>query len=64
MIVGGYNKKSVKNKLTDFFITTKQCFDTSKLDISKIMGMNNDLEDTLKMVDSIPKDDSSKGGDR
>ena len=39
-------------------------FDTSKLDISKIMGMNNDLEDTLKMVDSIPKDDSSKGGDR
>ena len=33
MIVGGYNKKSVKNKLTDFFITTKQCFDTSKLDI-------------------------------
>ena len=33
MIVGGYNKKSVNNKLTDFFITTKQCFDTSKLDI-------------------------------
>ena len=33
MIVGGKNKQSVKNKLTDFFVKTNQTTDISKLDI-------------------------------
>ncbi len=33
MLVGGYNKPSVKRELTDFFIKTKQIIDYKKFDI-------------------------------
>ena len=33
MLVGGYNKPSVKKELTDFFIKTKQIADYKKFDI-------------------------------
>ena len=33
MLVGGYNKPSVKRELTDFFIKTKQIVDYKKFDI-------------------------------
>ena len=33
MLVGGYNKPSVKRELTDFFIKTKQIYDYKKFDI-------------------------------
>lgn len=33
MLVGGYNKKSVKKELTDFFMKTKQIKDFRKFEI-------------------------------
>ncbi len=40
-------------------------FDTTKLDISKIMGLNDDLTKTFEMLDSLEEDSSrNKGGDR
>ena len=33
MLVGGYNKPSVKRELTDFFIKTKQIINYKKFDI-------------------------------
>jgi len=37
-------------------------FDTTKLDISKIMGMNDDLTKTFEMLDSLEDDSSNKKG--
>ncbi len=43
-------------------------FDTTKLDLSKIMGMNDELDKTFQMLDSLEKDgdksSENKGGDR
>jgi uncharacterized protein (TIGR00159 family) len=43
-------------------------FDTTKLDLSKIMGMDDELSRTFEMIDSIDEDKSSeseeKGGER
>ena len=42
-------------------------FDTTKLDLSKIMGMNDELNKTFQMLDSLdPEDNASgkKGGER
>lgn len=42
-------------------------FDTSKIDISKIMGFNDDLNQTLEMVDHLETESTknrSEGGDR
>lgn len=33
MLVGGYNKKSVKKELTDFFMKTKQIKDFRKFEV-------------------------------
>ena len=37
-------------------------FDTTKLDISKIMGMNDELTKTFEMLDSLESDSSRKKG--
>ena len=43
-------------------------FDTTKLDLSRIMGMDDELNRTFEMLDSIDQKNSSKdkkeGGDR
>ena len=42
-------------------------FDTTKLDLSKIMGMNDELTKTFQMLDSLDEGDKSsgsKGGNR
>ena len=42
-------------------------FDTTKLDLSKIMGMNDELTKTFQMLDSLEDGDKSskkKGGNR
>ena len=38
----------------------ERIFDTSKLDISKIVGLNNELDKTLDMIDQLQDDSSSK----
>ena len=44
MLVGGYNKPSVKRELTDFFIKTKQIIDYKKFDIylKQVIYINGD----------------------
>ena len=44
MLVGGYNKPSVKRELTDFFIKTKQIIDYKKFDIylRQVIYINGD----------------------
>ena len=37
-------------------------FDTTKLDISKIMGLNDDLTKTFQMLDSLEDGSSKKKG--
>ena len=42
-------------------------FDTTKLDISKIVGLNDDLDETFEILDQMPSDkpsDRDKGDDR
>lgn len=43
----------------------EKIYDTTKLDLSKIVGLNNDLDKTLNMIDELDDDSSSKksGGD-
>ena len=46
---------------------SEKMFDTTKLDISKIVGLNDDLDETFEILDQMPSDTSSdrdKGGDR
>ena len=38
----------------------ERIYDTSKLDISKIVGLNNELDKTLDMIDQLQDDSSSK----
>lgn len=44
--------------------TTSHQFDTTRLDISKIMGMNDELTKTFEMLDNLPDGDDQEGGDR
>ena len=46
---------------------SEKMFDTTKLDISKIVGLNDDLDETFEILDQMPSDkpsDRDKGGDR
>ena len=46
---------------------SEQMFDTTKLDISKIVGLNDDLDEAFEIVDQMPSDkasDPDRGGDR
>ena len=46
---------------------SEQMFDTTKLDISKIVGLNDDLDEAFEIVDQMPSKKSSdpdRGGDR
>ena len=46
---------------------SEQMFDTTKLDISKIVGLNDDLDKAFEIVDQMPSDkasDPDRGGDR
>ena len=38
-------------------------YDTRKLDISKLMGMDNDLDKTLEMIDSLTDESDGEGGE-
>lgn len=63
-----YNQYKVQKetKITPILNEEDRQFDTSKLDISKIVGFNHELEKEFKMVeklDNTSKNDS-KGGDR
>lgn len=63
-----YNQYKVQKetKITPILNEEDRQFDTSKLDISKIVGFNHELEKKFKMVeklDNTSKNDS-KGGDR
>ena len=46
MLVGGYNKPSVKNELTDFFIKTNQIIDLDKFDVQlkEVVNINGDYK--------------------
>ena len=46
----------IKNIIKD----DERIYDTSKLDISKIVGLNNELDKTLDMIDQLQDDSSSK----
>ena len=53
MLVGGYNKLSVKKELTDFFIKTKQMEDYRKFEIylKQVIYIDGDyveVEDSVK----------------
>lgn len=63
-----YNQYKVQKetKITPILNEEDRQFDTSKLDISKIVGFNHELEKEFKMIeklDNTSKNDS-KGGDR
>lgn len=63
-----YNQYKVQKetKITPILNEEDRQFDTSKLDVSKIVGFNHELEKEFKMVeklDNTSKNDS-KGGDR
>ncbi len=52
----------VQNPNNVIFDSDAHQFDTTKLDISKIMGMNDDLTKTFEMLDSLEDDSSNKKG--
>ena len=52
----------VQNSNNVIFDSDAHQFDTTKLDISKIMGMNDDLTKTFEMLDSLEDDSSNKKG--
>ncbi len=47
MLVGGYNKKSVKKEVTDFFMKTKQIEDFRKFEVylTEVIYINGDYYD-------------------
>lgn len=63
-----YNQYKVQKetKITPILNEEDRQFDTSKLDISKIVGFNHELEKEFKMVEKLDNTskNNSKGGDR